>query len=71
VSARLPKLRVAAVGLGVYNRPAVLYGTLTAQQPVVVQVVGQSAVRRGEVVHVQFPPAACHVFNSRGHSLAS
>jgi multiple sugar transport system ATP-binding protein len=49
----------------------VLYGTLTAQQPVVVQVVGQSAVHRGEVVHVQFPPAACHVFDSRGHSLAS
>jgi ABC-type sugar transport system ATPase subunit len=48
----------------------VLYGTLSAQQPVVVQAVGQSAVRRGDTVHVQFPPAACHPFDAQGLSLA-
>jgi multiple sugar transport system ATP-binding protein len=48
----------------------VLYGTLSAQQPVVVQVVGQSAVRRGDTVQVQFPPAACHPFDAQGLSLA-
>jgi multiple sugar transport system ATP-binding protein len=47
----------------------VLYGTLSAQQPVVVQVVGQSAVRRGDTVHVQLPPTACHAFDAQGLSL--
>ncbi|HEY6088023.1 MAG TPA: sn-glycerol-3-phosphate ABC transporter ATP-binding protein UgpC [Burkholderiaceae bacterium] len=47
----------------------VLYGTLSAQQPVVVQVVGQSAIRRGDTVHVQFPTAACHAFDAHGLSL--
>ncbi len=47
----------------------VLYGTLSAQQPVVVQVVGQSAIRRGDTVHVHFPPAACHMFDAKGLSL--
>ncbi len=49
----------------------VLYGTLSAQQPVVVQVVGQSAVRRGDTVHVVFPPDACHAFDEQGRSLAA
>ena len=49
----------------------VLYGTLSAQQPVVVQVVGQSAIRRGDTVHVQFPPAVCHAFNANGLALAA
>ena len=48
----------------------VLYGTLSAQQPVVVQVIGQSAIRRGDTVQVQFPPAACHAFDAKGLSLA-
>ncbi len=48
----------------------VLYGTLSAQQPVVVQVVGQSAVRRGDTVHVQLPAADCHAFDAKGLSLA-
>jgi multiple sugar transport system ATP-binding protein len=48
----------------------VLYGTLSAQQPVVVQVVGQSAIRRGDTVQVQLPAAACHVFDAKGLSLA-
>jgi len=48
----------------------VLYGALSPQQPVVVQVVGQSAIRRGETVHVQFPPVACHAFDAQGLSLA-
>jgi ABC-type sugar transport system ATPase subunit len=48
----------------------VLYGSLSARQPVVVQVVGQSAIRRGDTVQVQFPPAACHAFDARGLSLA-
>ncbi len=48
----------------------VLYGTLSAQQHVVVQVVGQSAIRRGDTVHVHLPPAECHAFNAKGLSLA-
>jgi multiple sugar transport system ATP-binding protein len=48
----------------------VLYGNLSAQQAVVVQVVGQSAIHRGDTVHVQLPPAACHVFDAKGLSLA-
>ena len=48
----------------------VLYGTLSALQPVVVQVVGQSAVRRGDTVHAQFPPGVCHPFDAQGLSLA-
>ena len=47
----------------------VLYGSLSAQQPVVVQVVGQSAIRRGDTVRVQLPAPACHVFNAKGLSL--
>jgi hypothetical protein len=35
-----------------------------------VQVVGQSAIHRGDTVHVQLPPAACHVFDAKGLSLA-
>ena len=49
----------------------VLYGTLSAQQSVVVQVVGQSAIRRGDTVQVQFPPVACHAFDAKGLSLAN
>ena len=48
----------------------VIYGTLSAQQPVVVQVVGQSDIRRGDTVHVQFPPQACHAFDAKGLTLA-
>jgi multiple sugar transport system ATP-binding protein len=48
----------------------VLYGSLSAQQPVVVQVVGQSSIRRGDTVQVQFPPTACHAFDAQGLSLA-
>ncbi|MES2957050.1 MAG: sn-glycerol-3-phosphate ABC transporter ATP-binding protein UgpC [Pseudomonadota bacterium] len=47
----------------------VLYGTLSAQQPVVVQAVGQSVIRRGDTVHLQFPPVACHAFDEKGLSL--
>ena len=48
----------------------VLYGSLSAQQPMVVQVVGQSAIRRGDTVKVQLPPVACHGFTAQGQSLA-
>jgi multiple sugar transport system ATP-binding protein len=49
----------------------VLYGTLSAQQALVVQVVGQSDIRRGDTVRVQLPPTACHGFDAKGLSLAS
>jgi multiple sugar transport system ATP-binding protein len=48
----------------------VLYGTLSAQQPLVVQVVGQSDIRRGDTVRVQLPPQSCHGFDGKGLSLA-
>ena len=49
----------------------VLYGALSAQQPMVVQVVGQSKIRRGDTVHLQLPPEYCHGFDAGGLSLAS
>jgi multiple sugar transport system ATP-binding protein len=47
----------------------VLDGTLSTQQSIVVQVVGQSTIRRGDTVHVQLPQAACHAFDAHGLSL--
>ena len=47
----------------------VLYGSLGAQQPLVVQVVGQSQFKRGDTVHVHLPPASCHGFAENGLTL--
>jgi multiple sugar transport system ATP-binding protein len=47
----------------------VLYGALSAQQPMVVQVAGQSPIRRGDTVHLQLPPQQCHGFDRKGLSL--
>ena len=47
----------------------VLYGSLDGSQPMVVQVVGQSPIKRGDTVHLQFPQANCHAFDSNGLSL--
>jgi multiple sugar transport system ATP-binding protein len=44
----------------------VLYGTLGKDQPMVVQIVGQAQVKRGDKVHVIFPPAHCHAFDEQG-----
>ncbi len=48
----------------------VLYGNLSAQQPLVVQVVGQSHIKRGDTVRVSLPAASCHAFDAQGRSLA-
>jgi multiple sugar transport system ATP-binding protein len=50
---------------------SVLYGMLGGNQPLVVQLVGQSQVKRGDVVGVQWPEAACHVFDNAGRALTS
>ena len=42
----------------------VLHGALGANQPLVVQLVGQSRIARGDVVHVRLPPETCHVFDA-------
>ncbi len=51
----------------------VLYGNLGAtngpQQPLVVQVVGQSNFKRGDTVQVCLNPASCHVFAEDGLAL--
>jgi multiple sugar transport system ATP-binding protein len=47
----------------------VLYGTLGAQQSLVVQVVGQSHYKRGDTVAVHLPPARCHGFGPDGVAL--
>jgi multiple sugar transport system ATP-binding protein len=47
----------------------VLYGTLSDQQSLVVQVVGQSHFKRGDTVQVRLPAHACHVFNEQGLSM--
>ena len=43
-----------------------IYGSLHAQQPLVVQVVGQSAIRRGDTIHVKLPPERCNAFGADG-----
>ncbi len=48
----------------------VLYGSLSAQQSLVVQVVGQSQIKRGDTVHVHLPTASCHGFSADGLSMA-
>ena len=49
----------------------VLYGTLRDQQSIVVQVAGQSAIRRGDTVRIVLPSASCHGFAEDGHALAA
>ncbi len=41
-----------------------IYGSLTPQQPFVIQVVGQSVIRRGDTIHVKLPPERCHAFGA-------
>lgn len=48
----------------------VLYGSLSAQQSLVVQIVGQSNIKRGDTVRVRLPEAVCHAFSSDGQALA-
>jgi multiple sugar transport system ATP-binding protein len=47
----------------------VLYGTLASGQPLVVQLVGQANIKRGETLSVRFPPQHCHVFNHLGQAV--
>ena len=49
----------------------VLYGALRAQQPLVIQVVGQSRIMRGDTVRVQLPQHCCHGFGADGLSMAA
>ena len=49
----------------------VLYGTLSDQQPLVVQVVDQSRIKRGDTVRVTLPQARCHGFGANGLALAT
>ena len=48
---------------------SVLHGKIDGGQPMVVQTVGQSQIKRGEVVHVRLPAAACHVFDRAGKTI--
>jgi ABC-type sugar transport system ATPase subunit len=49
----------------------VIYGAIAGQQSLVVQVTGQSAISRGDVIGVHLPSDACHLFgtDARGASL--
>jgi multiple sugar transport system ATP-binding protein len=49
----------------------VLYGTIGADVPMVVQVVGQSLIRRGELVRLTLPPEHCHLFDATGACLTN
>jgi multiple sugar transport system ATP-binding protein len=49
----------------------VLYGALENGQSLVVQIVGQAQVRRGETVHVQLPPQRGHVFDAKGRTITA
>ncbi len=48
---------------------SVLHGRIEGGQPMVVQTVGQSQIKRGEVVQVRLPAAACHVFDRAGNTI--
>ena len=47
----------------------VLYGSMGEQQSMVVQVVGQSPIKRGDTVRLQFPLDHCHAFDAGGVAL--
>jgi multiple sugar transport system ATP-binding protein len=47
----------------------VLYGALENGQPLVVQIVGQAQVKRGDTVQVHVPPPAWHVFDTHGQTV--
>jgi multiple sugar transport system ATP-binding protein len=47
----------------------VLYGAMNNGQALVVQTVGQELRKRGDIVHVRFPPDRCHVFDAEGVSI--
>ena len=49
----------------------VLYGSLGDRQSLVVQVVGQSRIKRGDTVHVHLPSENCHAFAANGLALAA
>ena len=49
----------------------VLYGTLPSGQPLVVQLVGQASIKRGDTLSVRFPPQHCHVFDQLGQAVRS
>ncbi len=48
-----------------------LYGTIGAEVPLVVQVVGQSLIRRGELVRLTLQPEHCHLFDATGACLTN
>ena len=47
----------------------VLYGLLENNQQLVVQLVGQTQIRRGDLIHVRLPPTGCHLFDESGRSI--
>ena len=47
----------------------VLHGTLGNGQAMVVQIVGQARIKRGDAVPIVIPSACCHVFNEAGDNL--
>ncbi len=49
----------------------VLHGKLHGGQPLVVQTVGQSRARRGDVIQVRLPATACHAFDHAGQAIAT
>jgi multiple sugar transport system ATP-binding protein len=49
---------------------SVLHGKIDGGQPIVVQTVGQSQVKRGDIIRVQLPAAACHIFDRAGNAIA-
>ena len=48
----------------------VLYGTLGKGQSLVVQIVGQAKIKRGDTVPVIIPPECCHVFDDQGQIIS-
>ena len=48
----------------------VVYGSLANGQPLVVQIVGQAKVNRGETITVSFAADKCHLFDAKGLALA-
>ena len=49
----------------------ILHGTLGDGQPLVIQIVGQAKIKRGDTVPVIIPLGCCHVFNGQGGNILS
>jgi ABC-type sugar transport system ATPase subunit len=54
-----------------YGASSYLHCRLPGDLPLLVHQAGQSKVRKGDVVSVQFPPAKCHLFDESEEAISA